>query len=65
MKGAHSPRKIAYRRRVIRILVELRLGKREMGCGALGVASLNTGDRSLCIAPTRLARAFTSGADSR
>jgi len=50
---------------VIRILVELRLGKREMVCGALGVASLNAEDRSLCIAPTRLARVFTSGADSR
>ena len=65
MKGAHSPRKIAYRRRVIRILVELRLGKREMVCGDLGVASLNAEDRSLCIAPTRLARVFTAGADSR
>ncbi len=48
MKGAHSPRKLLYRRRVIRILVGLRLGKRELVYGALGVASLNAEDRSLC-----------------
>ena len=55
-----------YRRRVIRsILVELRLGKRELVCGDLGVASLNAEYRSLCIAPTRLEWVFTSGADSR